>query len=147
MHRVVTGYKGEMDVDHINRNSLDNRRENLRIVSRSENLKNMKTHTLSGECRYCGAEFHADVTVNVRSVTYCSDLCKRRAQPKQVYAPQPKTEKMCLWCGDKYHTHSVRQAKFCSESCRKKAKWARQKREGRLPPSASGSCDTTFPRG
>jgi FixJ family two-component response regulator len=31
-----------MDIDHINRDRLDNRIENLRVVTRAENLKNCK---------------------------------------------------------------------------------------------------------
>ncbi len=38
MHRVVCGSVGE--IDHINRNRLDNRKENLRIVTRSLNMAN-----------------------------------------------------------------------------------------------------------
>lgn len=44
LHRYVLGYDGEDDVDHINRNGLDNRKINLRIVSHSVNTSNNK-HT------------------------------------------------------------------------------------------------------
>lgn len=41
MHRVIMDPVPEgLQVDHINRNKKDNRRENLRIVTRSENGKN-----------------------------------------------------------------------------------------------------------
>lgn len=40
LHRVVVGARAGEEVDHINRNKFDNRRENLRIVSHSTNVYN-----------------------------------------------------------------------------------------------------------
>lgn len=40
MHRIIMDYFGDMDIDHINGNALDNRRSNLRICTRSQNHHN-----------------------------------------------------------------------------------------------------------
>lgn len=40
MHVFLMGKKEGVEIDHINRNKLDNRRENLRYVNRSENMLN-----------------------------------------------------------------------------------------------------------
>ena len=40
LHRVITNAAKGQFVDHINRNKLDNRRENLRFVTRSQNSIN-----------------------------------------------------------------------------------------------------------
>ena len=41
MHRFILGLgPDDPDVDHINGDGLDNRRENLRVVTRSQNLRN-----------------------------------------------------------------------------------------------------------
>jgi hypothetical protein len=40
MHRLLVDPPEGLEVDHINRNKLDNRRANLRAVNRSENMKN-----------------------------------------------------------------------------------------------------------
>lgn len=50
MHRVIMNTPAGMDTDHINRNKLDNRRSNLRIVTRTQNNYNMglKTNNTSG---------------------------------------------------------------------------------------------------
>jgi hypothetical protein len=42
MHREIMNTPKGMDTDHINGDRLDNRRENLRICTRSENLRNSR---------------------------------------------------------------------------------------------------------
>jgi HNH endonuclease len=42
MHRFLLGAPDDTEVDHINGNGLDNQRSNLRLASRSENMKNRR---------------------------------------------------------------------------------------------------------
>lgn len=55
MHRLIMDYNGENDVDHINKDKLDNRKENLRIVTRVENLAN---NNASGIYLYKNKKYH-----------------------------------------------------------------------------------------
>lgn len=48
MHRlIIGGTPPHTVIDHINRNKLDNRKENLRVVSPGENLKNSDRYELA----------------------------------------------------------------------------------------------------
>ena len=62
MHRLITGAPKGMDVDHINHNGLDNRRSNLRICTRSENLANLRNlkKTKASMSRFKGVDWHAE---------------------------------------------------------------------------------------
>jgi len=48
VHRFVMGNPKDMDIDHIDGNALDNRKENLRICTRSQNCCNKKVRRDSG---------------------------------------------------------------------------------------------------
>ena len=56
MHRIILGTPEGMDSDHINRDRLDNRRSNLRICNRSQNISN--TFLRSNKSGYKGVEWH-----------------------------------------------------------------------------------------
>jgi len=51
MHRAIMCPPDELDIDHINRNRLDNRRSNLRICTRKENLANRGEFITSPYCK------------------------------------------------------------------------------------------------
>jgi len=47
MHRLIMGNPIDMEIDHINHDTLDNRRGNLRIVTHKENMANRKPNAYS----------------------------------------------------------------------------------------------------
>jgi len=60
IHRLILGLSRNdpRQVDHINRNPLDNRRANLRIVSASENQFNKRPVFKNNTSGYKGVSFH-----------------------------------------------------------------------------------------
>lgn len=59
LHRVIMGDPGGKDIDHINRNPLDNRRDNLRICSHQQNTFN-RTKYSNNTSGFKGVSFHKE---------------------------------------------------------------------------------------
>lgn len=64
MHRLIMGNPEGMLVDHDNHNTLDNRKENLRVCTKSQNCKNRKKNvTQNGvqtSSKYKGVSIHPE---------------------------------------------------------------------------------------
>ena len=85
MHRVVMDAPKGMDVDHINGDTLDNRKQNLRLCTRSQNCMNKKLRSDS-QSGYKGVyeikkpQKHKYVSRKTGEVTYHYSMPKKRFQ-------------------------------------------------------------------
>lgn len=60
MHRIILGLDPDMLCDHINHNGLDNRRQNLRIATGSQNNANQRLQTkkINQTSKFKGVSWH-----------------------------------------------------------------------------------------
>lgn len=82
LHRLITGAAPGQEVDHANHDTLDNRRSNLRIATRSENVRNRRGVPSNNTSGYVGVfwvkrdlRWRAQVTIHGRKshVGYFAD--------------------------------------------------------------------------
>lgn len=113
MHRIILGieWDGVLDIDHINRNAVDNRRANLRLVSRSVNLLNT-----TDDIRRSRVENR----VNQRKWLCWPYLCR--------------VSFATCKCGNSFRK-MVGHQKFCCDKCKQKEKHLKWKASGFVPPS------------
>lgn len=69
MHRVINETPDGKDTDHINRNTLDNRRDNLRSVTRSQNCMNRR-YAVTQSSPYKGVSWDKEYG------KWCVQICK-----------------------------------------------------------------------
>ena len=85
LHQYILGCKGET-IDHINHNGLDNRKENLRIVSRSVNIFNCsKARSNTG---YMGISYNK--THKLFQISIAKDGKRYRVQTKDLCSQAKK---------------------------------------------------------
>ena len=131
MHRMVMGLapNAGQEIDHINHDTLDNRRANLRVVTRKVNANHRRTRTVVMACRRCGLDFVKQT--KGRLANFCVK-CSRES------AYTPSDNALLMWC-----THCSEPMfgkmpfkKYCSNTCRWRVKEekAKAKRAPR-PPS------------
>lgn len=108
MHRLIMNAKEGMEVDHINGNTLDNRRCNLRVCSPPENKRNRKINkgSYSG---YKGVDFkknrwRARIQINKKSLFLgCFMTKEEAAEAYNIAALKYHKEFACLnILGDKH---------------------------------------------
>ena len=58
LHRVIMNAPKDLVVDHINGNTCDNRKENLRLCSNIDNTKNLRKQVGSCTSQYKGVSFY-----------------------------------------------------------------------------------------
>lgn len=100
LHRFVLGAQRGEIVDHINRNGLDNRKHNLRIVSASENSVNSRTRSATGEKNIYrkGKRFQVQIIRQYKTVYIKSfDTLEKATQARDEFiAMYNKTHNRCV---------------------------------------------------
>lgn len=88
LHHIVAGRPIKGEIDHINRNSLDNQLKNLRIVSHRENLRNSSTRSDNAFGIRCISWHKRDRTWYVRFRNVYLGSFKTFAQAKKCLLQQ-----------------------------------------------------------
>lgn len=86
LHRVVTGAPKGKEVDHINHDTLDNRRENLKVGSHTDNMRNGKK-ALAAHCPH-GHPYDDENTYRDKRGRRCK-TCNRDRQRRLLAAESP----------------------------------------------------------
>ena len=80
LHKFILDYKGSMFIDHINRNGLDNRKANLRLIDNSINQKNRKSNSKI----FPNVTYRIDKNGKARFVVYWKENGNRKSKSYSI---------------------------------------------------------------
>lgn len=124
MHRLILGMSSAdpAEVDHRDHDTMNNRRSNLRRVTRSVNARNQRMVQRDLLCVNCGSVVHLFGKAGSVHATRMCASCARKAlslpQRSRVHFPS------CETCGRTFCARSSA-ARFCSEACRCRSRYRR----------------------
>lgn len=72
MHRIIMQTPNNMDTDHINGDTLDNRRCNLRVVTHHQNSMNQKS--VGGSSKFKGVSWHKTANKWIAYITINGEM-------------------------------------------------------------------------
>lgn len=135
MHREVIDagpFDGTNDVDHINRNALDNRRQNLRICTRSVNTKNT-TDEIKERRREWARKYQPIASAISAALWKQKPKKQRPAQCRVSFGD-------CALCGAAFASKTARQ-KFCSHRCKERSREGNRQERKRMERERAGIID------
>jgi len=90
LHRLILNYYGDEDIDHKDRNGLNNKKDNLKICSHSENLINQPVKR-NGIFKVKSGRYRASITKDYKSIyigtydTFEEALSARNSAEKRLF--------------------------------------------------------------
>lgn len=94
MHRLITGAPKGKDVDHVNHDTLDNRRANLRVGTHFENMQNSRA-SLTTHCPAGHPYDERNTHVNKKGHRICRECARLRMVAKlAVETPEQREQRI-----------------------------------------------------
>lgn len=110
MHRVILDLsRSDPRVDHINHNGLDNRRENLRLVTASQNMANQRKTTRPTSSRFQGVYYHGINPAKpwLAAIRFAGKRHHLGLFPSEVEAAKAYNNAKLSLCGDYGHLNII----------------------------------------
>lgn len=86
LHRLIMNAPKNTQVDHINHDTLDNRKINLRICTNAQNQFNQKVHTFKKSSKYKGVFFHKQSSTWRSQIGFMNKIHHLGAYPSEIEA-------------------------------------------------------------